>query len=82
MREKLINVLEYIFSITILIAVLGGGVVFLLHLIGIIIGGSMATSLSIFATKELMPYFIKTAAIGMFAGLFTFYLNKKHHLSL
>lgn len=82
MREKLLNILEYIFSIAILIAVLGGGLVFLLHLIGLIIGGDTGSSISVFATRELMPYFIQTASLGMFAGLFTFYINKEHHLSL
>ena len=79
---KLINILEYIFSITVLIALFGGGVVFILHLIALIIGGDMATSISVFATDGLMPYFIRIATVGILSGLITFYISKEHHLSL
>jgi len=80
--NKIENIMISIFSIGIMVAISGGALVFLLFLMGFILGGESAAYLSNLASKILMPYFIKSAAIGVFAGLITFYIHGKHELSI
>jgi len=82
MKEKINDFLKSIFSIFTLIAIAGGGIIFLIFVIALIIGGDTATTLSVNASKKYMPYFIKSAAIGVMAGLAFFYTSKSHTLSL
>lgn len=80
--EKLNEVLKSIFSIFLLIAISGGALVFFIFVIALILGGSTGETLAISVNEVIMPYFIKSAAIAMFAGLFSFYVSKSHQLSL
>ena len=82
MKDKSINILNSIFSIFILLSIIGGGLVFLLFMVAILIGGEMGAFLSIIASKTIMPYFIKAAAIGILAGLIILYTSGKHYLYL
>lgn len=82
MRDKLDKILKAIFSIFLIIAILGGGVVFAMFVIALIIGGEMATNLATSAQKAVMPYFIKSAAIAVLAGLISLYNSQTHTLSL
>lgn len=80
--KRIENILLSIFSMGIIIAIAGGALIFLLFLTGLILGGDTAIYLSNLASKTLMPYFIKSGAIGVFAGLLTFYIHGKHELSI
>ena len=82
MKEKLIGLLRTLFSLTSIIAVIGGVVTFLLFLIAVIIGGAAATNLSLTARNVLMPWFIRSASVAVAAGLLISYISKKHALSI
>lgn len=82
MREKINKVLLSIFSVFILIAIAGGGIVFLMFVAAILVGGNTAETLAVNANKLYMPCFIKAASIGVMAGLLSFYITKSHALSL
>ena len=82
MREKMERILTNIFGIFVSIAVLGGVIVFLTYLVGMIIGGELGANLMVTAWKEWVPYFIRSAAIAVLAGLILFYVTGKHTLSL
>lgn len=82
MKEKLEKFVTNVFGVFVSIAVMGGVIVFLTYVIGIIIGGDSGTALMVTAWKEWTPYFIKSAAIAVLAGLILFYITKNHTLSL
>lgn len=82
MREKLESVLTNIFGIFISISVLGGILIFLTYVVGMIVGGELGASFMVTAWKSWVPYFIKSATIGVLAGLLLFYVTGKHSLSL
>lgn len=82
MKDKSINIFNSIFSVFILLAIIGGGIVFLLFIVAFIVGGESATVFSTAASKTIMPYFIKAAAIGMLAGLIILYTSGEHYLHL
>jgi len=80
MRNKIENIVSAIFSISILIAIMGGGVVFLMFAASLIVGGEMGGSIAVSAKNIVMPYFIRSATIGTLAGLVSFYLTGLHGL--
>lgn len=82
MKDKSINILNSIFSIFILLAIMGGGLVFILFMLALLIGGETGAILSTTASKTIMPYFIKSAALGMLSGLIILYTSGKHYLHL
>lgn len=82
MREDINKVFETIFSISLIIAILGGGIIFLMFILAIIIGGGTGEVLATKASKEIMPYFIRSASIAITCGLLSFYISGDHALSL
>lgn len=82
MRDLLNNIGKSIFSIFIIIAIAGGGIVFALFVIAIIIGGETGNSLALVAKNEVMPMFIRSAAISMAGGLLRFYASGNHELTM
>lgn len=82
MKSKIEKLLKSIFSIFVLIAIFGGGVVFLMFLIALIIGGETGGNIAVSARNTVMPYFIKSATIAVISGLLSFYISKVHTLSL
>lgn len=82
MNEKLERVLTNIFGIFISISVLGGIIVFVTYIFGMIAGGEIGGSWMVAAWEKLVPYFIKSAALGVLAGLLLFYVTGNHTLSL
>lgn len=82
MRESIGKLTKSIFSIFIMLAIAGGGVVFIMFILGIIIGGSTGTSLAVNVKNVVMPQFIRFAAIAVFAGLIDYYLTGKHALTV
>lgn len=82
MKDKSINIFNSIFSIFILFSIIGGGLVFLLFMLAILIGGETGAFLSTTASNTIMPYFIKAAAMGMLVGLIILYTSGEHYLHL
>lgn len=82
MKEKIQNIINAVFSFFIIIAILGGGIIFCMFIIALIIGGDTGASLSSSASKVVMPYFIRAASIAVLAGLVSFYITGQHALSL
>lgn len=76
------NLMTNIFGTFISLAVFGGVAVFLIYLIGIIIGGESGASLMVFGQQQLVPLIIKAATIGVISGLIIFYITGQHALSL
>lgn len=82
MKEKFGKIIESVFSITLMIAIIGGGVIFCMFIIALIMGGTAGESLATNASKVVMPYFIRLASIAVLCGLISFYIKGKHTLSL
>ena len=82
MKEKLGNILNSIFSMFILIAVLGGGIVFSMFVLALIIGGSTGEVLAVNAKNIVMPIFIRVAALAIISGLISSYVGGNHSLSI
>lgn len=82
MKNKLDSILKSIFSIFILIALAGGGVVFLLFIGALIVGGEKGAEIALNSKNMVMPFFIKSATVAVAAGLISFYNSKEHTLSL
>lgn len=82
MREILKRIGEMIFSIFILIAIFGGGIIFTMFLIALIIGGETGNALALLAKETVMPLFIRCAAIAIAGGLLKLYAIDKHELIL
>ena len=82
MKEKIENLLKIIFSLTLVTAILGGGVIFLMFVMAIIIGGPNGEALATGAADTIMPYFIRLASISVLAGLLSMYIGGKHSLSM
>lgn len=82
MKNKIENILEFIFSISLIIAILGGGVIFIMFVLALIIGGDRGGALAVNASKTIMPYFIRLSAIAVFSGLIRIYIKGEHELSM
>ena len=82
MKNKLANIIESLFSIFVIAAILGGGIVFIMFVIGIIVGGEAGNSLAVNARSVIMPMFIRAAAIAVMLGLFHHYVIGEHALTM
>lgn len=81
-KSNSIDVLKSVFSVGIMVALLGGVVTFALLLTALLIGGPVGQKLAISTTKVYLPYFINAAAVGIMSGLLVLYITAKHELSL
>ena len=79
MSERIINLLNSLFSVCVIIAVAGGVVSFLLFAVATVIGSE---TLAVNTGTVYIPYFIKAASIAIGCGLVTLYISKSHFLSL
>ncbi len=82
MKNNFENLLSSLFSFFILIAILGGGIIFLLFLVALLLGGETGANLAISTSTTIMPYFIKSATIAVLAGLVSMYARGMHTLTL
>lgn len=82
MKDTILKASQSLFSIFILLAVAGGGIVFMMFVIGIIIGGPTGNSLAVSAKNTVMPIFIRSAALAVFAGLIYYYTSGEHTLTM
>ena len=81
MKDKSHSIASVVFSVFILVAILGGGLIFAMFVVAIIIGGDTGQLIAINAKNVVMPYFIRSASIGVLAGLISFYISGRHSLS-
>ena len=82
MKKNIENFIENIFSIALLIAILGGGVIFLMFVAALIMGGGSGEALATGASEKIMPYFIRLASLAILAGLVWMYIKGRHSLSM
>lgn len=82
MRNKIKKALKEIFSLSLIISIFGGGVIFVMFVIAFIIGGTSGGNLSVMAAETIMPVFIRLAAIAIASGLASIYIDGKHTLSM
>lgn len=82
MKKKIEILIENIFSLSLIIAILGGGIIFSMFVIGLIIGGNNGELLAVNASTKVMPYFIRLASVAVFSGLIWTYMNGRHSLSM
>lgn len=82
MKNKIQDIFNWLFSFFIIIAILGGGIILIMFIIAMILGGDMGEKIATSASNIVMPYFIKSAAIAILAGLISIYINGSHSLSL
>lgn len=81
MKEKIHNTISSVFSFFIIIAIFGGGLVFAMFIVAIVMGGETGQQIALNAKNIVMPYFIRSASIGVLAGLISFYISGNHSLS-
>lgn len=82
MKDKFQEVIKSVFSISGMIAMIGGFIVFLLFCIALIIGDKTGGNLAVFTNKVIMPYFIRSATVATLAGLILAYSTGDHALTL
>ncbi len=80
--KKISDISRNIFSITLFVSLIGGGVVGILYLVAIIIGGGSGEALAVATKSNILPWFIRTAAVAMFSGLVEIYTKGEHFLSM
>lgn len=82
MKKKIEDVVEAIFSLSLIIAIIGGGIIFLMFVLALIIGGTRGEIIAVSASGTVMPYFIRAASISILSGLIYIYLNNEHALTM
>lgn len=73
---------ENIFSISLFIALIGGGVIAFLFLAAIVMGGISGEALAVTTKSNVLPWFIRLAAIALLAGLIQIYTSGEHALTM
>lgn len=79
MKARVVELLTSIFGVALMVAVLTGGLVAVIYLIGFIVGGTAGEQLAILGA-QIMKYCITLAAIGSVIGMFAFYIEGTHEL--
>jgi len=82
MKQKYQEIIKSVFSISSMIAIIGGFMVFVLFCIALIIGGKSGGNLAVLTSKVIMPYFIRSATVATMAGLLLAYSTGDHALTL
>ncbi len=82
MRDSLQKLIESLFSIFLIIAIVGGGIILLMFVAGIIVGGTTGNFLAVTAKDTMLPMFIRAAAIAVLLGLLQYYVIGEHALTM
>lgn len=82
MKKNIEKFLKATFSLALITAILGGGLIFLLFLVSLIMGGAGGESLATSAANDIMPIFIRLASVAILSGLAWIYLKGQHSLSM
>ena len=73
--KKIANVLKTVFGYGIMIALFAGGLTFFGYVAALIIGGEVATAISVFIYNRIIPVIIYVSVIMVLLGLLAMYLN-------
>ena len=73
--KKVANVLKTVFGYGIMIALFAGGLTFFGYVAALIIGGEVATAISVFIYNRIIPVIIYVSVIMVLLGLLAMYLN-------
>lgn len=82
MKKKIESIVEAIFSLSLIIALIGGGIIFLMFIAALIMGGATGEMIAVGASESVMPYFIRAASISILSGLIYVYVSGEHALSM
>lgn len=74
MRQKIANILGYIYGVGIIIALFCGGLSFLGYVAAFIIGGETATAICVFIYKTLYPILFYFSSSIVLLGLIKMYV--------
>ncbi len=81
MREKLYNIFNKIYGITMTIAFFTGIVPLILFIMALIIGGSTGEAIAVFLYKHAYTWIIALASVSVIMGLIAMYMKKEKGLS-
>jgi len=79
MKARVVQFLTAVFGACLMVAVLAGGIVAVIYLIGFVAGGTLGEQMAILGSK-IMKYCITLAAIGAVFGMLAFYTEGTHEL--
>lgn len=82
MREILNKIGKSIFSIFIMLAIAGGGIIFAMFVVAIIVSGEVGNTIALLAKGTIMPFFIRCGAIAMAGGILKLYASGDHELTI
>lgn len=82
MREKIYNVLNKIYAISILASLFAGLLPLIPFIIAIIVGGEAGANISVFLYKEYYPWVAVLASFAVIVGLLAMYIGNKITFSL
>lgn len=81
MKEKICNVLQFIFGWGIFISLFVGSLTFIGYLVALIIGGELAQSICFVIYKKIIPVLIYISTISVIIGLIKMYIKGEVALS-
>ena len=81
LREKILQVLRFVFGCSVAVTLLGGGLTMLGYVAALIIGGDTAAKICDITYKQIWPVIIMTANITIVLGLIAMYINGDKALS-
>ena len=81
MRDKIYDVLNKVYGITMSVAFWGGLLPLIPFIVAIVIGGNTGESISVFLYKQYYPWVIALASISIVIGLIAMYIGGKEALS-
>ena len=81
MRDKIYDVLNKVYGITMSVAFWGGLLPLIPFIVAIVIGGNIGESISVFLYKQYYPWVIALASISIVIGLIAMYIGGKEALS-
>lgn len=82
MKKKIEDIVESIFSLSLIIAIVGGGIIFLMFVAALIMGGASGEMIAVSASETIMPFFIRSASISILFGLIYVYISGEHALTM
>lgn len=82
MREKLYNIFNKLYGITMTVAFFAGIVPLVLFAVAMIIGGSAGETIAVFLYKQVYPWVIALASVSILFGLIAMYIKKEKGLSV
>ena len=75
MREKIYNVLNKIYGVTILVSLFAGCLPVVPFIIAIIVGGNTGANISVFLYKQYYPWVAVLAAVSVIIGIIAMYIG-------